>query len=169
MGGLMAKIREHQYEMGVSGRLMRARAVEEQLCDIEHDLVDRWERLQHEDSNSFSYGINKKMIIALVAERKKLIREFEYALSILLPKKNQHKGVTDAEIERARIYPISDLIEVKRNLAQCVSGTHQDKNPSMDCRNNFAYCYSCKWSGDSISVYQKIHGASFVDAVKALQ
>lgn len=163
------QIRLLQYEMGVSGRLMRARAVEEQLTDIEAELVERRERLELEKPGSFEYGMNTKMTRALIAHRKKLVSEFEYALSVMIEKKRDDTKVTDSEIERARTYPIENLLDVKRGVAQCISGSHKDNHPSMDVRNGFAYCYTCGWTGDVLSVYQKLNGGSFVDAVKALQ
>lgn len=70
-------------------------------------------------------------------------------------------------IERAREYPITSLVEHRRNMALCCN--HLERNPSMNIKNNFAYCHSCGWSGDVIDVYRKLHGVDFIEAVKALQ
>ncbi len=66
----------------------------------------------------------------------------------------------------AREYPIESLIEVKRGMALCPF--HDDHHPSMSIKNNRARCFACGWTGDSIAVYQKLHGASFIETVKAL-
>jgi len=87
---------------------------------------------------------------------------------ITAPRQKKLGGITDLDIETARAYPIENLVEAKRNRAHCVNPEHRDENPSMDIRNNFAFCYACQWSGDSIKVYQAIHGCSFIEAVKAL-
>lgn len=81
-----------------------------------------------------------------------------------------HTGqVTDLMIERARAYPIARLIEVKRgNRTHCISPEHDDRNPSMDIRNNFCYCYACGFQADSIKAYQVLHGCTFPEAVRRL-
>lgn len=77
-------------------------------------------------------------------------------------------GITDDMIERARRYPIENLIDIKRGMTNCISGTHRDKSPSMDARNNFCYCHACGYHADAIDVYMKLHGATFHEAVRAL-
>ncbi len=164
-------IRDHIVEMGAAGRLMRSRAVEEQIKDIEQELRERRERLNVQEEG-VGKKLNEKSILALIAQRKKLLREFDYALSCLImtATKTDNSGVSREEIDRARTYPIESLIEVRRDkMARCVSGQHSDNSPSMDTRNNFCYCYSCGWTGDVITVYQKLYGVTFPEAVRALQ
>lgn len=165
------KIREHILDMGVTGKLMRARAVEEQLTDIEAELTERKERLEKQKAGSIEHSMNKKIILAMIAQRKKLLREFEYSLAVMIYQAADQKqeGVTREEIERARTSPIESMVEVRRGIAQCISGSHKDKHPSMDVRNNFCYCYACGWSGDAIAVAMKIYGLNFQDAVRRIQ
>lgn len=75
-------------------------------------------------------------------------------------------GVTSLDIERAVEYPIERIVEVTRGMALCVE--HDDKKPSMNCRNNFAYCHSCGFTGNSIVVYRKVHNVGFREAVNFL-
>jgi len=76
-------------------------------------------------------------------------------------------GITQQMIDRAKEYPIEQIIEVnKRGFALCPN--HEDHHPSLDCRNGFCYCYSCHWSGDVISLYMKLHNVDFKEAVKYL-
>lgn len=75
--------------------------------------------------------------------------------------------LTDQEIEAARAYPLANLLEVKRNK-MCVCPFHNDRSPSMYVKNNWAYCFSCGWSGDSIAVFMSLNNADFVTAVKHL-
>lgn len=85
--------------------------------------------------------------------------------------KNSQRGsqITQNDIERARQFPLESLIlNIRNNKANCISGTHEDKHPSMDVRNNYVYCYSCGFRGDAITVYRKIHNVDFVTAVKSL-
>lgn len=74
---------------------------------------------------------------------------------------------SEADIQKARDYPIDAVVEVNaRNYAKCV--WHEDNNPSMWVRGNWAHCFSCGKSGDVISVYRAQTGASFNEAVKHL-
>ena len=77
-------------------------------------------------------------------------------------------SITDADIEAARAYPIEDLIEgIQRGRVRCPF--HNDKTPSMQIKNNKAYCYgACKETWDSVSFLQKKDGISFTEAVKRL-
>lgn len=75
--------------------------------------------------------------------------------------------ITEEEIERARDFPINQLLKVGRNgMALCID--HEDKHPSMNCKNNFAYCHSCGYHGDAIGIYMKLNNANFKEAVKTL-
>ncbi len=100
---------------------------------------------------------------------KKRLHKFcmEYKFTILRkPNENQSK-VTPIMIERAKEYPIEDIVEVNRSgFSLCLE--HDDHHPSMDCRNNFCHCYVCGWSGDSISLYMKKHNVNFATAVEFL-
>jgi len=72
------------------------------------------------------------------------------------------------KIRRAREYPITDLVDVNRQLmARCIN--HKpDKNPSMWCKNNYAKCFSCGWKGDAIAVCMKVKNIGFREAVTYL-
>lgn len=77
--------------------------------------------------------------------------------------------ITKTDIERARQFPLESLLSnIRNNKTNCISGIHEDKHPSLDIRNNFAYCYSCGFHGDAIAVYMKVAGVDFVTAVKKL-
>ena len=77
--------------------------------------------------------------------------------------------ITKNDIERAKQYPLENLLQNIRNgKTHCISESHADKHPSMDVRNGFAHCYSCKWGGDVIVVFMKIHNVGFVEAVSRL-
>lgn len=99
---------------------------------------------------------------------KRITREIAILNGRLEGRKPRENAITDAMIERAREYPLDQLVGVGRNgMAHCVA--HDDKNPSMSCRNGFARCFACGFKGDPIDVFRKIHGVGFVEAVKALQ
>lgn len=74
--------------------------------------------------------------------------------------------VSDEQIQRAREYPIEELVQVRAGRAKCLF--HDDSNPSMDVRKNFYFCYTCGAKGDVIALAQKKMGITFKEAVKLL-
>ena len=99
----------------------------------------------------------------------KKIKGYETSIAVLEGKIEQKDLITEEMIERAREYPIENLMEIGFNRrAKCVF--HQGEGWNMDIRKNFAHCYVCGASGDTINVYRAINnGASFREAVLALQ
>lgn len=75
-------------------------------------------------------------------------------------------AITTEMIARARNYPLDRLIKITNGMARCIS--HEDTNPSMNCRKNYVYCHACGYHGDSIDVYMNIHNATFPESVKFL-
>lgn len=73
------------------------------------------------------------------------------------------------DIQRAKQFPISNLIQFRQNKALCIF--HSDRNPSLQYypKTNTVYCFSCQTSGDSIKVYQTLNSCKFIEAVKSLQ
>jgi len=92
-----------------------------------------------------------------------LIKEFKEEMNF----KEIYKGITPDMIEKARQYPIENLLEVKHGKALCFN--HQESHPSMNCKNNYAFCHACGWKGSVIDVYMKLHDCIFQEAVKSLQ
>lgn len=81
---------------------------------------------------------------------------------------NDRLQITDDDIQRAKDHPIENLIDVKKG--KCLCPFHNDRNPSASVKNNKLRCWSqCGKSFDVIEVYRKIHGVSFVEAVKQLR
>ena len=87
-------------------------------------------------------------------------------------------GITDADIERAKEYPIADLCDgrVFKSSGKWIAHFHcplpdhgGEKTPSffVDKKNRFK-CFGCASFGSVVDVYMKINNASFVEAVKAL-
>lgn len=114
---------------------------------------------------------NNELSRFLLLDALKLLNEEIKRHEIELNFKNTKKGnrITRTDIEKARAYPIESLLQnIKGGKTHCIGGTHKDKHPSMDVRNNFAHCYSCGWHGDAIAVYMKINGVDFITAVKTL-
>ncbi len=114
-------------------------------------------------SNPLDRGVIKKYINS----SKKIIEDCEKRIRLLIPAK-RNNGITDEMIQRAKQYPISELLTVpiRGNVTNCIA--HDDKNPSMNIKNNWAYCHACGFRGDSISVYMRLNGVDFNSAVKNL-
>lgn len=79
-------------------------------------------------------------------------------------------GITRRDIERAKKYPIRELMQFNRQgNAMCL--WHTDKNPSLYyyANSNHVYCFSCNKSADAIDVFMKLRdNKNFVQAVKQL-
>lgn len=110
-------------------------------------------------------------------QQQDIYEEYKKKPSIELEKKIKRiegviegNGVTDVDIEHAKSFPISDIIEVNsKGFALCVSPDHTEKTPSMYCKKNFAYCYGCGFRADTIALYMQVNGVTFVQAVNSLK
>ena len=114
-------------------------------------------------------SLNRELIFTWMKDHKEAIKQREKEISCLKPvNDNPRKGLTNDMILKAREYPIKKLLSnpVKNDMTRCIS--HDDRNPSMSIKNNRAYCFSCKFRGDSISVYMHLNNADFKTAVKNL-
>jgi len=81
-------------------------------------------------------------------------------------------GLSRDAIEAAKEYPFQDLlteygITVRMGRSACL--IHGGKNEqSFTTKNNYGYCHSCGWNGDTISFVMEMDKCSFVDAVRKL-
>jgi len=94
------------------------------------------------------------------------IKRHEYRYKRGITRKD---GITDEMIQRARDYPITELIEFKRGTA--LAFCHDDHSPSLRLwkSGNKATCYPCAKSFNPIDILMERDGLSFIDAVKCLQ
>lgn len=84
--------------------------------------------------------------------------------------KTYEPNYNDSEIQRARDYPIRQLLnEPTATVIRCISPDHEDKTPSMQITGNFAYCHGCGQHFDAISIYQIQHDCDFKTALTALK
>lgn len=76
-----------------------------------------------------------------------------------------------AGLERAKQYPIPELLKLDSSGAtQCLWHAETKASLYYYKNSNKLWCFGgCGRGYDSIDVYQKIHGVSFIEAVKALQ
>lgn len=94
------------------------------------------------------------------------VRELIKKLKEEMNFKEIYRGITPDMIERAKQYPIEQLLEVKYGKALCIN--HQESHPSMNCKNNYAFCHACGWKGSVIDVYMKLNNCSFQETIRRL-
>jgi hypothetical protein len=79
------------------------------------------------------------------------------------------QGITDADIEAAREYPVEQLIEFNRGAA--LAFCHADKTPSLslDRKRNRCHCFPCDKDFSAIDILIERDGLDFISAVKQLR
>lgn len=98
----------------------------------------------------------------------KEIKRNEEKLKFCERPSDDKRTISGEVIQKAREYPITELLEANGNKNIHCINHEPDKHPSMSIKNNFAYCFVCGWHGDSIDVAMKIWQVSFVEAVRRL-
>jgi len=82
--------------------------------------------------------------------------------------------LSDDMIQTAREVPIEDLLDrsVRRSGHDlvCPCPFHDERTPSFRIytQKNRGWCFGCNTGGDSIGIYQLLHGCDFKEAVLAL-
>ena len=161
---------EFRQEIGREGLFMRLNYLFERLVDAEYEIRDRRWRYQESlegGGNELERQVIASPIKKLREEAARIWKKIE-SMMLALQGKSRGGDITEDMIDRAREYPLVDLLGVngKRNML-CIN--HAERNPSMSIKNNRAHCFACGYTGDSIDVYQKLNSTSFVEAVRALQ
>ncbi len=170
MPRVRARIHEHKNEMAREGEWLRIFALMEQIAEIQDHLLDASISYEKHKTNLMSGHMIADRVARLMKNKDKLKRERDYLLEKGLEafgQKPKQDTVTPDMIERAKAYPIDNFIDARRGMALCLF--HEDHRPSMFIKNNFAYCFSCGKTADTIDVYRKLYGATFPEAVQALQ
>lgn len=124
-------------------------------------------------------AIEKNNLVAVVMlkdrldEEKAKLRSYERLVEKESPvRKEPENGITDEMIQRAKEYPMEELLEqygyqVKLHRTRCP--IHGGKNPtSFSIKDNRGVCH-CGWHGDTIALLMELEGCSFVETVKRLQ
>lgn len=133
------------------------------------DFYDRRRKYRETDHPYWFYGA----VMENLHQPEKMLKKLKWLKiewKTLLYKKMAHHDkkeppINSIDIQRARDYPLSQLLEInKYGYAKCIN--HEpDEHPSMYCKNNYAYCFTCGYSGDVIDVAMKVNGIGFVEAV----
>ena len=76
-------------------------------------------------------------------------------------------SLSPEQIERARNYPLKDLIGTNKDITNCPF--HDDKTASLNIKNNYYFCHGCGEKGDTIDFMMKRDNITFAQAVINLQ
>ena len=125
------------------------------------------ELMYHFTRDSFSRWFWEYWLEITLGDKLELVnKEVNKLFYALYPQKVKKGQITDEMIQKAREYPITDLIENRRGMALCPF--HNDKRPSLGLKNNYAYCFGCGYSADVIKFYMDLYNVDFKTAVKIL-
>lgn len=122
--------------------------------------------------------VHKIMIEHVTTEPRRTIKRIVGRQQHLQQPLKKLGGVTDAQIEEAREYPLEDLIEKRifkatgrwRGNCHCpLIGHEGEKTPSfyIDKSNRYK-CFGCHGKGDAIDYVMQRDGIGFVQAVKTI-
>ena len=157
------KISEFLQENSDMARAMFVSSSKEKLCDIKSRIMEVTIMLDHLELKP----INRVMLLNRLMSYGKEADRLENIIKYSSYKKS-NDSIDERMIVRAKEHDLSNLLDInKAGMALCL--WHDDTKPSMSCKNNHAYCFTCGSHGDAIDVYMKIHNCSFSEAVKSLQ
>jgi len=141
-----------------SGLSMKKRYIQSGMVSIHAKVMDI-------EKTFIRQGVLGRHLMALL--KKPLLKKLEsYQFYLEYLDSPENDRIDDMDIQLARQYPISQIIDTKNNYAKCI--WHDDNSPSMYTKKNFAYCFSCGESGDVIDIAMSAWGIDFVSAVKRL-
>lgn len=119
------------------------------------------------DDGCIEYSKEKKKGLPVnskqLEELEKKIARIMFETKII---KGFESGLSQLDVQRAKVYPIENMIEVKRNYALCPF--HMENTPSMYIKNNVYHCFGCSEHGDVLDLFMKINNVGFIEAVKRL-
>lgn len=119
--------------------------------------------------------LNKYQCEDLVLHFKKKLNQNTRWLNELKPPKEIKAGLTDAQIQEAREYPITELVGRDRQIFKngmkrfkAICPFHKDSHPSMVLyeESNSYYCFVCGSGGDTIKYIMDYLKLDFIEAVK---
>lgn len=133
---------------------MRIRNLRKEIQEVSCKTID--------SKNEITCAFDKMLIENRQNEIKKL-RQY----AVQSTKKNNN-SITSSDIEAARNIPIESIIEFTNGKA--IAWCHEDKTPSLSKhpKDNYARCFVCNKSFDTIAAYMHYYNVEFIDAVKGL-
>jgi len=106
-----------------------------------------------------------------VCQRK--VKSLEYQLgtatgTIKPNKENITEEMRQKMKQKAKDFPIIDILGLPDIKGNSKCPFHNDKTPSFMIRKNEGHCFGCGWHGDSIAAYMEINSVKFLEAVRHL-
>lgn len=153
--------------------LPKLRELESGFAKLESVATNKLRRSQHLKDGWFIREIVKVFEVSDLIEMK---REM-YRLRQYLPQKPTRGNVNQERIKRAKEFPIVQLAEMHlQKLTKCgkayrsLCPYHEERTPSFYLYpdTNTFHCFGCGENSDVISLTQKLHSLSFLEAVKYL-
>jgi DNA primase len=131
------------------------------------DQLDRINKIKDETTRAFLETFADVFTGEDIKETEQRIKTINQYLQSDQPE--QPGKITDNDIERAKSYPFSQLIETKRGFAKCPF--HQEKTASfyINKKKNYGKCFGCLWCGDTIQFLMDTENITFIQAVKRLK
>lgn len=132
------------------------------------EIAMAYSRYDYWTERDLDYPTKQAILVLYDVEKKeKQLKKIQFEMDSLFyqPREGQ---ITEADIQRARDYPIEDIVGKGRgNMVRCINHS-PDNHPSMSIKGNFAYCFTCGYTGDSIDLTMRTRGLDFIAAVKFL-
>lgn len=151
--------------------------VTELYLESENRLIELKEEFKRVEE-SFSTDLNTRIfqeclldstVGIRISSLDKKIKEYRCMLGSLRPKEGSDNGsITDEDIDKARNYPIVDLLDniPKRGFIRCPF--HTEKTPSCKVFSDHLYCFGCGKYLNPIDYVMETQGKSFINSVKYL-
>lgn len=161
------KIEELKKEMGEEGKLIRLRYLVEQEFHHESHLHDTYANYKKSCEAGKGYatrGISRERIACHEKELVKTRQEIRWLLKPL--RLEDPKTLSPEQIQRAREYPISQILGTESSKINCPF--HDDTHPSASIKNNKLHCFVCNETWDTISLVMKGSNLTFSEAVRRL-
>ena len=144
--------------------------LQDELMHLDKLFKDEVEEKDKDAKMWLGWAIDRSQM--RVDDYRKLISNWEFKKDASLGKVKEK----DFDIEGARSYPINELLDgvvqlrsPGREFFKCP--LHSETKGQSFCwfkEQNKWWCFSCNIGGDSIDLYQELHGASFKEAINFL-
>lgn len=106
-----------------------------------------------------------KQVLFSEAEELKIKEERKEQFKNKKNQKNKDGWYSKDDVQRAREYPLSDLLGTKSKYAQCPLHNDNIKSMTIDHKKNLWYCHACVTGGSSIDYIMQDKNLVWKDAV----
>jgi len=133
------------------------------IKDIEETIEARIEERRKCDKDTIAWGYLETMVDHYVWYKEELKK-----CLIVVKTIKDNPMITDDDIDRAKEYPIDQLIDFVGGFAPCIF--HNEKTGSMKFypSTNSTYCFGCHKAADAITIYRTLNNCDFRTAVRNL-